>query len=89
MGKLAEKLSSFTSRKVLDNTGPRTGFDFRLERARDISGERMFEIVREDLGMSGPSLQTTLKDGLGLRPKPGKGPVETIVIESVQTMTGN
>lgn len=89
MGKLADRLSSFTSRKILDNTGLQKGFDFRLEWARDISGEDVFEAVREGLGMSGPSLQTVLKDRLGLRLQPGKGPVETIVIESAQPVTPN
>jgi uncharacterized protein (TIGR03435 family) len=89
MGKLAERLSGFTSRKILDNTGLQKGFDFRLEWARDISGEGIFEMAREGLGLTGPSLQTALKDGLGLRLKPGSGPVETIVIESAQKLTGN
>ncbi len=84
MGKLAERLSGFTSRRILDHTGLRHGFDFRFEWARDISGEHLFEIVREDLGMSGPSLQTALKDRLGLRLRPGTGPVETMLIESAR-----
>ena len=65
------------------------GFDFSLEWARDISGESMFDNVRETLGMSGPSLETALKELLGLRLKPGKGPVETFVIESAQPATPN
>jgi uncharacterized protein (TIGR03435 family) len=89
MAKLAERLSQYTPRKIQDKTGLDKGFDFRLEWARDLSGEGTFDTVRENLDLTGPSLFTALKEQLGLQLKPAKGPVETIVIESAEQPSAN
>ena len=89
LSRLAESLSEYTTRKILDRTDLGGGFDFKLEWARDVSGEGMMDTMREDLGMTGPSLFTALKEQLGLQLKPAKGPVETIVIDGAERPSAN
>jgi uncharacterized protein (TIGR03435 family) len=72
MAMLASALQGQLSRPVLDHTGIKGDFDFKVEFAADDSHLDEF-----------PSLLTALQDQLGLKLEPAKGPVEMFVIEHV------
>ncbi len=77
MALLAERLSSYLERPVIDGTGLQGSFEFK------------FALPKED---PAPDLISTIfssVQGLGLKLEAGKGPVETLVIESVERPKGN
>ena len=75
---LAERLAGELSAPVLDRTGIKRDFDFRLEFAYD-----------ESQPDSGPSIIGAIQEQLGLKLEPAKGPVETLVIETAAKPSGN
>lgn len=78
MIQLAEPISPYFERPVIDRTGLTGSFDFRTEYARDGS-------ERPDLIAS---IVASLRD-LGLNLEPAKGPVETIVIDHAERPAAN
>jgi uncharacterized protein (TIGR03435 family) len=76
---LAEQLGSMgISRPILDRTGLKGEYDFKIDYAIDDNPE------------TGPSIFSAIQEQLGLKLEAGKGPVETLVIESVDRIpTGN
>jgi uncharacterized protein (TIGR03435 family) len=74
-----ETLSGLTGRAVVDKTGLNGKYDFTLKWKPDDS--------RADT--NGPSLFTAIREQLGLKLEPGKGPVEIIVIDHIERPSGN
>jgi uncharacterized protein (TIGR03435 family) len=83
MAKLIELLSDEVGRVVVDKTAFTDRFSFRLEFA-PVGG---LQIAPSD--SSAPSLFAALQEQLGLKLEPARGPVEVLVIESVERPTPN
>ena len=77
MARLAEHLSGFAGRPVIDNTGLRGEYDFKVEWSNDATGA------------DGPSPFTALQEQLGLKLIAIQGPIETIVIDRAERPSGN
>jgi uncharacterized protein (TIGR03435 family) len=78
MAGLADFLAREMDRPVIDKTKLDGDFDLKLE----WSPEQVSD-------SSGPSLFTALQEQLGLRLESGKGPVEMIVIDSIEKPSEN
>lgn len=74
---LARFLSGQVGRTVIDKTGLSGKYNFQLNYAPDMGD------------ISGPSLFTALQEQLGLKLDAQKGPVEVVVIDSVQKPSEN
>jgi uncharacterized protein (TIGR03435 family) len=74
---LAMFLSSQVGRTVIDKTGLSGKYNFQLNYAPDMGD------------ISGPSLFTALQEQLGLKLDSQKGPVEVVVIDSVEKASAN
>lgn len=79
---LATHLGTAADRIVLDRTGLAGTFDFTVSWK---SGG--FGVSRVGAGDDGPSLFTALQEQLGLKLEPSRGPVEVLVIQSVERPT--
>jgi uncharacterized protein (TIGR03435 family) len=77
MARLAEYLSGFAGRPVIDNTGLKGEYDFNVEWSNDATGA------------GGPSPFAALQEQLGLKVNAIKGPIETIVIDRAERPSGN
>jgi uncharacterized protein (TIGR03435 family) len=92
MGQMADILSRMPEigRPVLDRTGLEGGYYFRLQCAQ---GRALTASAGPDNtpppGPSGPSIFTALQQQLGLKLKPTKGTLESIVIEHIERPTEN
>jgi uncharacterized protein (TIGR03435 family) len=95
VGTLADWLSRALGRVVIDKTGLKGEYDFKLEWTPEPS-----EGGPESIGLppetpsphpetSGPTIFTAAREQLGLRLVPQKGPVEIVVIDGVDKPTGN
>lgn len=90
MAVLADRVGSELRQFVIDRTGLTGEYDFRLEWTRGPGeGASLPEMAENHLGMDGPSLFTALQEQLGLKLIPQKGPVEVIVIESIEKASDN
>jgi uncharacterized protein (TIGR03435 family) len=93
MAKLADTLGEHTDRIVVDNTGLKGFYDFKLDWAQEDSHEpagiSMLSSLQEGLGLTGPSIFTAVEEQLGLRLEPAKGPVQIIVIDGAEKASGN
>lgn len=93
MAGLADILGDHLDRTVVDNTGLRGGYDFKLDWAQEHLGEESGPSVpgslEEGLGLSGPSLFTAVQEQLGLKLESAKGPVEVIVIDGAEKASAN
>ena len=93
MQDLGLSLSGMVRRKVTDRTGLSGRFDFKLEYTPD------YELRPDDTGKPAvqqapqfpdrPPLLMALEQQLGLKLEPAKGPVEVIVIDSIEKPTAN
>ena len=72
-------LSMAVSRGVVDRTGLRGPFDVELEWSSDVGTSAT--------NSNTPSIFTALQEQLGLRLEPSRGPVDVLVIDSVQRPT--
>jgi uncharacterized protein (TIGR03435 family) len=97
---LVQLLSQFVGRTVIDKTGLKGSYDFTLEWTPDtpqglgpVIGGPGEPVIRPDnpaaAEPSGPSLFTALQEQLRLKLESQKGPVEVIVIESVEKPSEN
>jgi uncharacterized protein (TIGR03435 family) len=77
MGEMASRLSAVLQKPVLDRTGLEGAFDFK------------FVLDKGDTDTDQISAIITSVQGLGLKLEPGRGPVETLVIDSVEKPSGN
>ena len=96
MSSFADRLSRELGRKVVDKTALQGRYDFTLE----WTPERLTPIgsiaptgsqgpTGSSPDSSGPSIFTALQEQLGLKLKPQKGPVETLIIESIEKPSEN
>ncbi|HEX6896713.1 MAG TPA: TIGR03435 family protein, partial [Bryobacteraceae bacterium] len=96
---LSSTLSNQLGRPVLDRTGLTGHYDFKLEYTPDPGqpGGGPFGGAPPPPGVqappppdpNGPSIFTALQEQLGLRLESTKGPVEMIVIDSVEKASEN
>lgn len=79
MAQLAARLSDRLDHPVIDRSGLEGAFDF------------MFKMERDDApgGSDVPSVIMASLQALGLKLEAGKGPVETLMIDSVEKPSGN
>lgn len=77
MSQLAERLSPYMGRPVIDRTGLAAAYDFKFEYHGD---DRTNDLISTIL---------TSVQALGLKLETGKGPVKTLVIQSVEKPTMN
>jgi bla regulator protein blaR1 len=78
MARLAEYLSEWAGRPVINNTGLSGNYDFRVAWATEDAPDS-----------AGPSLFSALEEQLGLKLIAAKGPLETIVIDHVERPSPN
>jgi uncharacterized protein (TIGR03435 family) len=91
---LARILSSRVGRPILDRTGLKGNYDFKLEWTPDAAepmkggpGEKAEAAPAADL--SGPSIFTALQEQLGLKLEATKAPVDIIIIDRAEKPTEN
>ncbi len=93
MEALARLLSSRVGRTVVEMTNLKGDYDFKMSFMPDMgpppgpSGDGTGQPAGVDA--AGPSIFTALQEQLGLRLEPRKGPVEVVVIDSVQKASEN
>ena len=78
MAAFASFLARPMDRPVVDGTGIQGTFDVKLEWSPDQSGDS-----------PGPSIFTALQEQLGLRLESGKGPVDILIVDSVDRPSEN
>jgi uncharacterized protein (TIGR03435 family) len=78
MSSLIERLSSRLRTPVLDRTGIKGDFNFKLEFA--------YDDTQPD---SGPSLLSAIQDQLGLKLEAARGPIETLVVDHAERPSEN
>jgi len=95
---LARQLSGYLSRTVLDRSGLKGEYDFSLAFVDDRVNVPMFGRVQDGQrgsdnpppsGSGGPSIFSALKEQLGLKLVPTKGPVEVIIIDHIERPSPN
>lgn len=92
MAKFADSLAGHIDRPILDNTKLPGEYDFKLEWAQDHPGESspsMLDSLREEIGLTGPTIFTAVQEQLGLKLQPVKGPVEIIVVDDATRASAN
>ena len=94
MAAFANSLGMQVGRPVLDETGLQGAYDFTLTFMPDPGGRGMPAGLPPPgapelppIDPNAPALPTALQEQLGLRLEPGKGPVEMIVIDSIDQPT--
>src|SRR5262249_4156883 len=80
MAQLAEDLYRTMKTHGCDRTGPSGNYSFEF---------RFIQDTDADLKIDAPSLTTALRESLGLKLEKQKGPVEDLVIDSVEEPTEN
>jgi uncharacterized protein (TIGR03435 family) len=88
----AQLLGTLAGRPVVDKTGLKSTYTFKLEWTPDVGEGGLGrpggpDVAPPDPG--GPSLFTAIQEQLGLRLESAKGPVESLVIASVDKPTEN
>lgn len=76
---LAFNLTNTVGRMVVNQTGLARGYDFTLEWAPEGA----------DTSDPRPSIFTALEEQMGLKLKPAQGPVDTIVVDSIERPSAN
>ena len=79
LGRVISAVSMAVSRGVVDRTGLQGPFDVELEWSSDVNAGAT--------NGNTPSIFTALQEQLGLRLEPSRGPVEVLVIDSVERPT--
>jgi uncharacterized protein (TIGR03435 family) len=87
MQQLAANLSNHLGRFVVDKTGLTDRYDFNLAWTPDQMPAGNPPPGIPPVDPNGPTLVTALQEQLGLKVKPAKGPVEVLVIDTVQRPT--
>jgi uncharacterized protein (TIGR03435 family) len=93
MAMVAQQLSSQLGRIVIDETGLKGDFDFKLEFAPEQNGAMKPVEAPEKPEIAPdsdrPSLFTAVQEQLGLRLESKRGPVQILVIDKVEKATEN
>ncbi len=89
MAQFADSLGHQVDRIVVDNTGLKGEYDFTVEWSPDNHEGSIVSAVEEKVGLTGLSIFEALPEQLGLKLESAKGPVQVIVIDSVQKPSGN
>jgi uncharacterized protein (TIGR03435 family) len=94
MGQFATLLARMVNRTVVDKTGLTGNFDINLTftpdqpaKAPGASVDQPIRVNGVDIDPNGPSLFTALQEQLGLKLESQKGPVDVVVIDSVDHPT--
>lgn len=87
MQQLAAHLSNHLERFVIDQTGLTDSFDFNLGWTTDRLPTTAPPPGIPPVDPNGPSLVTALQEQLGLKVQAAKGPIEVLVIDSVEHPT--
>ena len=86
---LANLLAGPAQRLVLDRTGLTGNWDLEVNYTPDRSQVPPGVELPSSIDPNGPSLFTAIEEQLGLKLRPARGPVEVLVIDSVQQPTPN
>lgn len=89
MESLVKTLAGQVGRTVLDKTGLQGKYDFKLSFTPDLGPQQGPGEEHAATLDAGPSIFTALQDQLGLKLDSQKGPVEVLVIDSVQKASEN
>jgi uncharacterized protein (TIGR03435 family) len=89
MSLFANVLAGAVNDTVVDGTGLKGSYDFTLEYYAGPGGRGVQEGREPAPDPSGPSLEAALQAQLGLRLESRKGPVEMLVIEHIERLSGN
>lgn len=81
MAALASLLTDVAHRTVIDKTGLTGNYEISLKWSQDVGSDSTTDL--------GPSIFTALQEQLGLKLKPSKGPVETLVVDHVAMPSEN
>jgi uncharacterized protein (TIGR03435 family) len=90
ISQLADRLSTLLSVTVVDKTGLQGFYNITMTWTADPETERLLTGERPPASdVPGPSVFTAIQQQLGLKLVAGKGPVDAIVIDSVEKATAN
>jgi uncharacterized protein (TIGR03435 family) len=89
LANLSNTLQSYAGRPIIDKTGLEGQFDISLQFALDAVPAGPATGPPSPSDPSGPSLFTAIQEQLGLKLESSKGPVEVLVIDSVQKPSEN
>jgi uncharacterized protein (TIGR03435 family) len=90
IAQLCDRLSTLLSVTVVDKTRLQGNYNIAMTWTPDPESERTLTGDRPPAGdVPGPSVFTAIQEQLGLKLTAGKGPVEVIVIDSVEKATAN
>jgi uncharacterized protein (TIGR03435 family) len=90
MAQLAGGLSTRVNRLVVDRTGLGGSFDFELSFSPDeATVGQPIRFNGAELNLDTPSIYTAVQEQLGLKLESERGPVEVLVIDSVEHPTEN
>lgn len=81
MRSLAKSLSGQVHRTVIDKTGLAGNFDLKMQWSTDNNPDSGAEVL--------PDIFTAVQEQLGLKLKPAKGPVETLIVDHVEMPSAN
>jgi uncharacterized protein (TIGR03435 family) len=83
-------LSTIIGRAVIERTGLTGRFDLNLEWTQDEFLSRVGpDAAGSQANEAGPSIFTAIKEQLGLKLEPQKGPVEVLVIDRAEKPSDN
>ena len=86
ISRLTNMLSSRLDRPIIDKTNLIGTYDFTLKCAPYAASPAALDSPTEPIG---PSIFTAIQEQLGLKLESARGPVEVLVIDSVQKPTEN
>ena len=97
LSQFANSLSQFVQRMVIDRTGLTGSFDLDLtwtpdqlpQRAPGTPADQPLRVNGVDIDPNGPSIFTAVQEQLGLKLDSQRGPVDVLVIDSVEHPTEN
>jgi uncharacterized protein (TIGR03435 family) len=89
ISQLADRLSTLLDRTVVDKTGLAGNYNITLTWTPEPEPVRQPGDVQPANVPIGPSIFSSLEQQLGLKLVSGKGPVEVIVVDSAEKVTGN
>jgi uncharacterized protein (TIGR03435 family) len=89
MTTFANLLATWMDEKVVDGTGLKGSYDLTLEYNPGAEGRGVREGREPAPDPNAPSLQTALEEQLGLKLESRKGPVEMLVVDHIERMSGN